>query len=60
MIAPFFVRRIVLCHPIRCGLAQTFGVFVDDRLLVVEGLRIVDHSLGVAFDLAKTGVLAIF
>lgn len=46
-------------HPVRCGLAQSFSILVDDRLLIVECLGIVDQAFAIAFDLCKGGVFAV-
>ena len=46
-------------HPVGCGLAQSFSVLVDDRLLIVECLGIVDQAFAIAFDLCKGSVFAV-
>lgn len=50
------VGRIVLDHPVGCRLPQTLGIFVYDRLLVIEGLCVVDKTLAIAFDLGEARV----
>ena len=49
----------MLDHPVGCGLAESFSILVDDRLLVVVCLGVVDQAFAVAFDLCKGGVFAV-
>ena len=49
----------MLNHPVRCCLAESLSILIDDRLLVIVCLRVIDEPFAVALDLSERCVLAV-